>query len=268
MNSRLTHTVRRNPDLEVACPLTSPTLCSRPKNCPTCPTVRTPAPAPPVVCSPRSPNRVPSSARRSSWARTSSRSRWAPTASRRRRRTSASPTPRGAPTPAYRRVGQGYTAWAAALTRLVDEYEAAGADWRDVERARFALNALTSALAPTNTLPGNPAALKKAFDTGGRSLVRGRRATWSTTSGTTAGCRTQTDRTAFAVGRNLGVTQGRGRLPGRRHRADPVHADDAAGARAPAGHRAAADRPVLLPRPAAGAQLRRVRGRARGCRSS
>ena len=36
--------------------------------------------------------------------------------------------------------------------------------------ARFAVNALTSALAPTNTLLGNPAALKRAFDTGGRSV--------------------------------------------------------------------------------------------------
>ena len=55
--------------------------------------------------------------------------------------------------------------------------------------------------------------------------------------------------------------QGRGRLPGRRHRAHPVLPHDAAGARAAAADRAAADRPVLLPRPAAGAQLRRVRGR-------
>ena len=75
--------------------------------------------------------------------------------------------------PGYRRIAQDYTAWTAAMTRLVDPYEAAGADWRDVERARFTLTALTSALAPTNTLLGNPAALKRAIDTGGRSLLRG-----------------------------------------------------------------------------------------------
>src|SRR5205085_7534856 len=50
--------------------------------------------------------------------------------------------------PAYRRLGQSYLAWTASLTRLVDRYEAEGADWRKVERARFALTALTSTLAP------------------------------------------------------------------------------------------------------------------------
>ena len=162
--------------------------------------------------------------------------------------------------PGYRRVAQNYTAWTAALNRLVDQAEADGADWRDVERARFAVNALTAAMAPTNTLLGNPAALKKAIDTGGRACVRG--------------VRSMVDDVRHngghaAVDRPPGVRrrprprrqQGRGRLPGRRHRAHPVLPDDAAGARAAAADRAAADRPLLLPRPAAGPQLRRVRRR-------
>jgi polyhydroxyalkanoate synthase len=37
----------------------------------------------------------------------------------------------------------------------------------------FATTILTSALAPTNFLPTNPAALTHAFDTGGRSPLRG-----------------------------------------------------------------------------------------------
>jgi polyhydroxyalkanoate synthase len=40
-------------------------------------------------------------------------------------------------------------------------------------KARFAAQFILDALAPTNTLLGNPAALKEAFDTGGKSLVRG-----------------------------------------------------------------------------------------------
>ncbi|HSL07730.1 MAG TPA: alpha/beta fold hydrolase [Pseudonocardiaceae bacterium] len=42
-------------------------------------------------------------------------------------------------------------------------------------KADFALRHLLDAAAPTNWLPTNPAALKKAFDTGGLSLVRGAR---------------------------------------------------------------------------------------------
>ena len=109
--------------------------------------------------------------------------------------------------PVYRRIGQNYTAWAAAMTRLVDSYEAAGADWRDVERARFALAALTGGMAPTNTLLGNPAAIKRAFDTGGRSVVRGLGNLLGDVRHN-GGMPTQTDRSAFSVGRNLALSKG------------------------------------------------------------
>jgi polyhydroxyalkanoate synthase len=109
--------------------------------------------------------------------------------------------------PGYRRLGQGYLAWAAALQRLVDRLEAEGADWRDVERARFTINALTSTAAPTNTLLGNPAALKRALETGGSSVVRGTKALVSDVLHN-GGLPTQTDRSAFRVGRNLGMTPG------------------------------------------------------------
>ncbi|SNR30956.1 PHA/PHB synthase family protein [Blastococcus mobilis] len=109
--------------------------------------------------------------------------------------------------PGYRRLGQAYLAWGSSLTRLVDRYEADGADWRDVERARFAVRALTSAMAPTNTLFGNPAALKRAFDTGGLSVLRGMGRLVNDLRHN-GGMPTQTDRSAYAVGRNLGVTKG------------------------------------------------------------
>jgi polyhydroxyalkanoate synthase len=109
--------------------------------------------------------------------------------------------------PAYRRLGQAYLAWGSSLTRLVDRYEAEGADWRDVERARFAVNALTSGMAPTNTLLGNPAALKRAIDTGGRSVLRGVGHLVDDLRHN-GGMPTQTDRSAYAVGRNLGVSKG------------------------------------------------------------
>ena len=109
--------------------------------------------------------------------------------------------------PVYRRLGQGYLAAGGAASRLVDALEGQQRDWHDVERARFAVNALTSALAPTNTLLGNPAALKRAFDTGGASLLRGLRHAAHDLRHN-GGMPTQTDRTAFTVGEDLAVTRG------------------------------------------------------------
>jgi polyhydroxyalkanoate synthase len=109
--------------------------------------------------------------------------------------------------PIYRRLGQGYLALGAELRRLVDEYEETAKDWHDVERARFAVNILTSALAPTNVLPGNPAALKRAFDTAGASVVRGARR-FAHDVRHNGGMPEQTDRSAFAVGADLAVTPG------------------------------------------------------------
>jgi polyhydroxyalkanoate synthase len=109
--------------------------------------------------------------------------------------------------PAYRRLGQAYLAWGSSLTRLVDRYEAEGADWRDVERARLAVKMLTSGLAPTNTLLGNPAAIKRAIDTGGVSVLRGMGNLLGDLRHN-RGMPTQTDRSAYAVGRNLGTTKG------------------------------------------------------------
>lgn len=109
--------------------------------------------------------------------------------------------------PGYRRIAQNYTAWAESLTRLVDGYEAAGADWRKVERARFALNALTGALAPTNTFLGNPAAIKKALDTAGLSVLRSLRNLTDDVRHN-GGMPQQTDRSTYGVGRNLGVSKG------------------------------------------------------------
>ncbi len=109
--------------------------------------------------------------------------------------------------PIFRRLGQGYIALGNQLDRLVDEFEASADDWHDVERARFAVGALTSALAPTNTLPGNPAALKRAFDTAGASLVRGARQ-FAHDVRHNGGMPSQTDRSAFTVGRDLAISPG------------------------------------------------------------
>jgi polyhydroxyalkanoate synthase len=106
--------------------------------------------------------------------------------------------------PLYRRIGQAYLAAANAVTAAVD---GAPLDWRRAEQARFAAGALVSALAPTNTLPGNPAACRRAFDTGGLSLLRGAR---NLVADAAAGLRTprQVDRRHFTLGENIGATPG------------------------------------------------------------
>lgn len=109
--------------------------------------------------------------------------------------------------PLYRRWMQGYVALASSLRALVDDLEESGTDWRDVERARFAVGVLTSGISPTNFLPGNPAALKTAFDTLGRSLVRGA-GNFIDDVRHNGGFPQQTDRSAFTVGEDLAITPG------------------------------------------------------------
>lgn len=70
----------------------------------------------------------------------------------------------------FRRLLQAYVALTRALEGVVDE---ARLDPAATERARFVVALLVDALAPTNFLATNPAALKKATATRGASVVRG-----------------------------------------------------------------------------------------------
>src|SRR5579864_2809947 len=79
--------------------------------------------------------------------------------------------PAFAQNPIYKRVMQSYLAWRNSLLDLVQEDQSI--DWKDAEQLRFATMLITEALAPTNALLGNPAALKHAFDSAGLSLIRG-----------------------------------------------------------------------------------------------
>jgi polyhydroxyalkanoate synthase len=104
----------------------------------------------------------------------------------------------------YRRVMQSYLAGREALHALVDEVDL---DRKSRERGRFAFMLLTEALAPTNTLFGNPAALKRVVDTGGASLWRGLRQLWTDLT-THGGVPAQVDGTQFRVGDNIAATPG------------------------------------------------------------
>jgi polyhydroxyalkanoate synthase len=78
----------------------------------------------------------------------------------------------------------------------------------DEQKARFATGLLVDALAPTNTLLGNPTALRRAFETGGLSLVRGGR-NFIRDVRQNGGWPSQVDASGFQVGENMATTPGK-----------------------------------------------------------
>jgi len=92
--------------------------------------------------------------------------------------------------------------------QLVDELlDAAGLEATQDLKARFVAKFIVDALAPTNTLPGNPAALREAFDTGGKSVVRGAMNMLDDVRNN-GGWPSQVDATGFEVGVNMAATPG------------------------------------------------------------
>ena len=104
----------------------------------------------------------------------------------------------------YRRVMQYYLAWAESMEALVSS---ANLDWRAEERARFFMGIAVSAAAPTNTFLGNPAALKRAIETGGGSLVSGLR-NFIDDQRHNGGMPAQVRRDAFVIGKDLAASPG------------------------------------------------------------
>ena len=112
--------------------------------------------------------------------------------------------PAWAHNPVLRRLMQAYVVDAAAVLRLVDEVDL---DVKSRERARFALTLLVEALAPTNTLAGNPSALAKAAETRGRSLLSGLRHLVGDIR-RNGGMPSMVDTRPFRIGDNVAATSG------------------------------------------------------------
>jgi polyhydroxyalkanoate synthase len=104
----------------------------------------------------------------------------------------------------YRALAQCYLAWGGALNRFVDE---AKMEKRDAERARFIVSLLIDAMAPTNSILGNPVALRKLVETRGASFVHGLE-NLSRDLAHNGGLPAQVDKHKFAVGKNLATTSG------------------------------------------------------------
>jgi polyhydroxyalkanoate synthase len=105
--------------------------------------------------------------------------------------------------PFFRLLKQGYLTIADWLLR-----EAEAGDLRPADRQRLAfhLRQLVDATSPTLFLPTNPAALRKALETGGASVADGLR---HLLADLRAGRLSITDTDAFAPGRNLALTPGK-----------------------------------------------------------
>jgi polyhydroxyalkanoate synthase subunit PhaC len=105
--------------------------------------------------------------------------------------------------PFYRVFLGGYLAWTNALDDFIDK---SSFDARTKERAHFVRQLVTDAMAPSNSLV-NPAALKRAVETGGTSVVDGLRNMMSDLV-SNQGMPSMVDKSAFEVGKNLATTEG------------------------------------------------------------
>jgi polyhydroxyalkanoate synthase subunit PhaC len=104
----------------------------------------------------------------------------------------------------HRKLLQSYLAWSDALTGFVDQ---ADLDEHDRARAKLMASMLVDALAPTNALLVNPAALKKIVDSGGDSLWSGLK-NYVDDLIKNGGMPSQVDSKPFALGKNIATTAG------------------------------------------------------------
>src|SRR5437588_10805928 len=106
--------------------------------------------------------------------------------------------------PFYHLYLQSYLTWQQSLNAFIDD---ADLDKKDADRARFVLSLFTDTVAPSNTLLGNPAAMKKMYETGGASLVKGLTHMLEDLANN-GGMPSQVNMKAFQVGKDLGISPG------------------------------------------------------------
>ena len=123
--------------------------------------------------------------------------------------------------PVYFLLAQEYLLFSQLVSELLD---IADLDTKQESKAQFAAKFLIDAISPTNTLPGNPAAVKKAFETGGKSVVSGLR-NMAHDIRHNGGWPSQVDATG-SWSASTWPHAGQGGLSQRPHRADPVRAAD------------------------------------------
>ena len=106
--------------------------------------------------------------------------------------------------PVWQRVAKLYLSTTSGLDRLAGSV---GLDERSLGRARFVTGQISAAIAPTNTLIGNPAAMKRAVNTRGRSLRSGARHLAHDIRHN-GGLPSRVDTRPFVIGENVASTTG------------------------------------------------------------
>jgi polyhydroxyalkanoate synthase len=106
--------------------------------------------------------------------------------------------------PVLRATMQAYLYFGAGVDDVVDSL---GLDGRAAERMRFALILAREAMAPTNFFWSNPAAVKRCYDTGGRSVWRGA-VNLTRDMLRNHGMPSMVDRRPFKLGENLAISPG------------------------------------------------------------
>src|SRR5260370_18279290 len=106
--------------------------------------------------------------------------------------------------PYYHALLQTYVTWQQSFNAFIND---ADLDKKDADRARFALSLFADTVAPTNTLLGNPAAMKKMYETGGASLVKGLTHMLEDLANN-GGMPSQVNMKAFQVAKDLGILPG------------------------------------------------------------
>jgi polyhydroxyalkanoate synthase len=103
----------------------------------------------------------------------------------------------------FRQLGRSYRLFEEWTDRMVDAVEG---PWDRQARTRYLANVVTAMASPTNLFLTNPAALKRAFETGGLSVLRGGRNMVRDLA--RGGMPQMVNREPFGVGEKLGCTPG------------------------------------------------------------
>jgi len=106
--------------------------------------------------------------------------------------------------PYYHALLQTYVTWQQSFNAFIND---ADLDKKDADRARFVLSLFADTVAPTNTLLGNPVAMKQMYETGGASLVKGLTHMLEDLANN-GGMPSQVDMKAFQVGKDLALSPG------------------------------------------------------------
>lgn len=107
--------------------------------------------------------------------------------------------------PFYKRGVQTYLAMQENLGEWVGDLKLG-----DMEHARanFVMNMIVDALAPTNALLTNPAAQKRAIESGGKSLIKGLQNAYEDLT-KNGGMPSRVDKRPFVIGENVAITPGK-----------------------------------------------------------